>query len=231
MRLLITFFLLALIFSARSVQAQSQQMEMKVVLDNFGDGSMEVKTHYSATGWLSWKANFGDHPDLVLRNLRREQAAREFYDYSLDKDDVNRTAVARMKGRAFAKMMKDGRYTLGPIKPLHFVTGTGREWIFNSSMSGGIQGNGVEQTLHVFLPPEATDAQILNPDSDYAELVYSVPHPSPLLAPLFLAAAAVGGVSFILIAISWMIPSARNRFRPAPSMATPNKMNLPPPLP
>ena len=190
---------------------------------------MEVKTRYSAQGWLSWKANFGDHPDLVLRNLRREQAAREFYDYSLDKDEINRIAVAKMKGRAFAKLMGDGRYTLGPIKPLHFVTGSGREWIFNSSMSGGLQGNGIEQTMHVFLPPEATEAQILNPGSDYAELVYAMPHPSPFLSPLFLVAAIIGGLSFILMALSWFIPSSKGKFQPAPAMATPNK--LPPPLP
>jgi hypothetical protein len=228
MRLLIPLFLLILVFSPRTVHAQAQQVEMSVTLDHFGDGSMEVKTRYSAQGWLSWKANFGDHPDLVLRNLRREQAAREFFDYSLDKDEVNRIAVARMKGRAFAKLMGDGRYTLGPIKPLHFVTGTGREWIFNSSMSGGLQGNGVEQTLHVFLPPEATDAQILNPGSDYAELVYAMPHPSPFLSPLFLLAAIVGGLSLVLIAVSWFIPSAKAKIQQA---AAPARMNLPPPLP
>jgi hypothetical protein len=199
MRLLIFILLFAVFFGTRSVKAEAATQEMRVDLDSVGDGTVELKEHYTAQAWLRWKASTGDHPDLVVRNKKREFAAWEFYDFSFSKDEVSRIAESKMKVRALAQISKDGSYTLDKLPSgLHLVTGKGSEWVF----SGTSEADEGEQTVQVNLPPGAFQAHIVNPDSSQTELVYSVARPASTSSTLLYLASGFGAFGVIMTGIS-----------------------------
>jgi hypothetical protein len=199
MRALILILLFADFFVARSLRAESPTQEMHVDLDSVGDGTVEIKDHYTAQSWLRWKASIGDHPDLVVRNKKREFAAWEFYDFSFSKDEIARIAESKMKVRALAQISKDGNYTLDKLPSgLHLVTGKGDEWVFSGSSPTGE----TEQTVHVNLPAGASNAHVNNPDSSQTELVYSVPRPTSKSSPLLFLAGGFGVFGVLMLGIS-----------------------------
>lgn len=157
------------------LKAETIYLTAAVNLDPNGDGRMELQTRCSAQTWRIWKANFGDHPDLILRNLKHQYSRYEFMDYALDKDDVKRVATAKMQARSIATLAKDGRYIVEVPQPARLVSNNGNEWIFNQSAEGGPQAPTVDQTTRLYLPKGATNATLANPDTDYQQVVYSMP--------------------------------------------------------
>ena len=180
MRLPIFILLLTVFLGVRCVKAETLHKEIQVDLDPVGDGTVVEKERYPAHAWLVWKRNTGEHPDLVVRDKRREYAAWEFYDFSFSEDEVTRTSESKMKVRALAQILNDGNYTLDKlISGLHLVTNNGNEWIFSGNTGiNSSQSNEEEQTVHINLPAGAFQAHIVSPDSSQTELVYSVPRPT-----------------------------------------------------
>jgi hypothetical protein len=184
---------------------------MQIDLDSVGDGTVEIKDHYTAQAWLRWKASVGDHPDLVVRNKKREFAAWEFYDFSFSKDEVSRISESKMKVRALAQIAKDGNYALDKLPSgLHLVTGKGNEWIF----SGFSQEDETEQTVHVSLPSEATSAHVINPDASQTELVYSIVRPASKSSPLLLLSGVFGVFGILMLGISLRAPKIHRQRQP-----------------
>src|ERR1044071_5088852 len=44
-------------------------------VDQHGDGTLTVRFKLSAMDWRMWEENYSNHPDLVLRDLKRGSAA------------------------------------------------------------------------------------------------------------------------------------------------------------
>ncbi|MGH8094713.1 MAG: hypothetical protein ACREIF_14785 [Chthoniobacterales bacterium] len=158
------------IISARAQEA-SRTVEEIYQFDDKGNATIEFKFQLSASRWAQWKDQFGDHPDILLRNLKYELAAAVIDDFSLEKDDVHRRAVAKIKARALAQYRSGGQFEIQVPKEMNLVAGSGTEWVFtNSSLEdGGI----VNVTYRGELPPKAKDAH-LTTGGDYNLLVYSL---------------------------------------------------------
>ncbi|MBV8641082.1 MAG: FHA domain-containing protein [Verrucomicrobia bacterium] len=212
MRLLSLIVLLfAVCFGTRSVKAETPTQETQIDLDSVGDGTVEIKEHYTAQAWLRWKASVGDHPDWVVRNEKRDFAAWEFYDFSFSKDEVSRISESKMKVRALAQIAKDGNYALDKLPSgLHLVTGKGNEWIF----SGFSQEDETERTVHVSLPGEASNAHIINPDTSQTELVYSIVRPASKSSPLLLLSGGFGAFGILMLGISLRVPKIHRQRQP-----------------
>jgi len=204
MRLPIFILLLTVFLGVRCVKAETLHKEIQVDLDPVGDGTVVEKERYPAHAWLVWKRNTGEHPDLVVRDKRREYAAWEFYDFSFSEDEVTRTSESKMKVRALAQILNDGNYTLDKlISGLHLVTNNGNEWIFSGSTGiNSSQSNEEEQTVHINLPAGAFQAHIVSPDSSQTELVYSLPRPASKSSSLLLLASGIGAFGVIMMGVS-----------------------------
>ena len=144
------------------MKADVRHKEIQVNLDSVGDGTVVEKERYPARAWLVWKTSTGDHPDLVVRDKRREYAAWEFYDFSFSEDEVTRTSESKMKVRALAQILNDGSYTLDKLlSGLHLVTNNGNEWVFSGNTdASSSQSDAEEQTVHVNLPAGAFQSHI-----------------------------------------------------------------------
>jgi FHA domain len=204
MRPFLLFSLVALCFEPGTLRAEVLSQEMQVDLDSAGDATVSVKERYPAEGWFRWKRSLGDHPDLVVRNKKREYAAWDFSDFAFTKDEVSRTAESKMKVRALAQLLRDGNYSLSKlIGGLHLVTNKGHEWIFSGrSEEDSGDETATEQTVHVNLPPTSFGARIANPDTNDKELIYSVPAQGDKSSMLLLLGSGFGIFGVMMLGIS-----------------------------
>jgi hypothetical protein len=226
-RLFILISLLTFCFAVRTLQAEVLNIEKQIDLNSAGDATVSQKERYSAYAWLRWKNSTGDHPDLVVRNKKREYAAWDFSDFAFSKDDVSRTAESKMKVRALAQLLNNGNYSLNKlIGGLHLVTNKGNEWIF-SGRSGrdSSESTLTEEMVHINLPAGAFDAHITNPDSNETELIYSVPKSGGKSPLLLLVGSGFGIFGIVMLGVSRRAQGSRPLPLPAfikPAMFTSN---------
>jgi hypothetical protein len=182
----------------RGQDVPSRSLEQIYQFDERGDAKIDWRFQLDAGSWARWKANYGDHPDLLLRMVKYQLAAAVIDDYSLDKDDMHRSAVSRFSARALAKYRGGGQFEIPVDKNMKLVSGSGLEWIFTSSTIE--EGRGILNiTYRGKRPAKAQNAHMVN-GNDFNRLVYSLEvapsKPKYLLyfGLLFLVAALVLGV-------------------------------------
>jgi len=188
----LTLITLALVTHLRAQEAST--IEWVYLVDKAGNAEIDCKMQFDAKQWAIWKEEFGDHPDLMLRNVKYEMAAAVIDDFSLQKDDMRRTADAKIKGRCFATYRGNGQFQIQAEKDRKMVAGSGTEWVFTSSSlgnSGGIQNS----TNRITLPAGAQNAHLVN-GNDYNWLTYNL-EVSPAKPPALL----YGGVAFLVAAL------------------------------
>jgi hypothetical protein len=196
--------LVALVGLAGQACLQAQEavrtLERTYEFDNAGNANVEFNFQLGAAQWAKWKDQYGDHPDLMLRNVKYELAAAVIDDFSLEKNEVHRKATAKIKARAMAKYRGNGQFEILVPKNMKLVSGSGREWAFTSSAleEGGL----VNITDRAKLPTNAQNAH-LTTGNDFDLLVYSLDvSPSKPKTFLYLgivsllAAAGIGAMAF-----------------------------------
>jgi hypothetical protein len=215
-RILYLGAVLLLIFfgGAQPLHAASQETSVEVFIDANGDGTLAVKIKQDAQSYMNWKQNIGDHPDLLVRNFQRQFSAQYLSDFAFEKDDLNRSATVKMKGRAFASLTRSGRYSLGELINARFISNSNNDWIFRNRQEGGPQQNTTESETHVHLPKEAIDAKVINPESDAPELTYDMPHLSPLSSPYLISAVVLGAIGVTMLFVGLILPKRRSNIEP-----------------
>jgi hypothetical protein len=161
--------------SSNNLRAEEQPtigVERIYHVDEKGDARVEVSFQLGARDWARWKTQFGDHPDILLRNLKYQMAAAVLDDYALEKNDVKRHAVAKVKARAVARYRGDGQFAVEVPKNMRMVSNAGGEWVFTSTeMDSGIIMNLTDRAR---LPSDARDVRLVN-GNDYNHIIYSMP--------------------------------------------------------
>jgi hypothetical protein len=185
-----------LVFGQEAMRTVDQNYEF----DEKGDAKIEYDFQLSAAQWAKWKDQYGDHPDILLRDTKYQLASAVIDDFSLEKDEVHRRAVAKIKARALARYRGDGQFEIQVPKNLKLVAGSGREWAFTTS--GLEQGGLVNMTSRAKLPTNAQNAHMTS-GNDFDDLVYSLdvspskPKTFLYLGIVFLlASAGVGAIAF-----------------------------------
>lgn len=176
--------------------------ERTYYLDDRGDARVEQSFQLGAKDWAKWKQQFGDHPDILLRNLKYQMAAAVVEDYALEKDDMNRRAVVKVKARALARYRGDGQFSVQVPKEMKLITGSGAEWVFTST--GVDSGTIMNLTDRAKLPSNARDARLVN-GNDFNQLVYSVPHTPARPKMLLFAAIALLALGAVMGLTSFAI--------------------------
>lgn len=179
----------------------TRTIEQTYTFDSRGDAVIETSSQFSASEWAEWKERYGDHPDLLLRDLRYQFASAMIDDLSMEKDEVHRKASTKIKARALARYKSNGEFSVDVTKDLNLITGSGRDWFFTSSAP--VNGTLITQKLKANLPPRVTDAAFKQ-GGDMNLLNYSVDvrpwRSRKLLAAglvLFLLGLLAAGASFL----------------------------------
>jgi hypothetical protein len=116
-----------------AVGRATETINMDVVanVDRFGDGSMKITFHLSAMQWAIWKQQYGDHPDVLWRDLKQTFAKYALDKFDLQKNDIERTAVVDISAHAFTHVRSDGKRGIEIPKEFRLVSNNWREWIFD----------------------------------------------------------------------------------------------------
>jgi hypothetical protein len=199
--LLFVIALIGLKVDSVSAQEASRTLDNTYQLDERGDAEIAYHFQLSRAHWEQWKAQYGDHPDMLLRIVNHDMAAAVIEDFRLEKDDIHRRAISRFKARALAEYDGNQQFKIQVPKSMKLVTGAGSDWAFSeTSTERTPDGYGiVNVTDRMKLPAKARNAHLVT-GNDYDQLVYSLKvsrsKPKVLLyvGLLFLVAAAVLGV-------------------------------------
>jgi hypothetical protein len=172
----------------------TRTVNIDYTFDERGDALLEISFQHTAARWNQWKEAYGDHPDMMLRNLRYQFASAALEDFTFQKDDVHRSAVSKIKARALARYRGNGEFIIDVPKDMKLVTGSGTEWAFTST--GMADGEILSQTVHAKLPAKAANARY-GPGGDFDQLTYSIdiaPARSGLLMVFGIILLVLGGV-------------------------------------
>ncbi|MEP6672944.1 MAG: hypothetical protein ABJF10_27520 [Chthoniobacter sp.] len=202
----------------------TRTIEQTYTFDDRGDAVVETSSQFSAAEWVEWKERFGDHPDLLLRDLRYQYASAVVDDYSLEKDDVHRHATAKIKARALARYRSNGDFAIDVTKDLKLVTGSGSDWFFTSSAA--MNGVLINQTLKAKLPAKATRVAF-TPGGDFNLLTYSID-----VTPLRSKGSLIVGICLLLLGVGAAIASFFVMQRHTTTVTIiPPPPSAPPPIP
>ena len=188
-----------------SAQEASRTLDETYQVDERGDAKIEFNFQLGRAQWNVWKAQYGDHPDMLLRMINHDMAAAVIEDFGLEKDDIRRHGVSRFKARALAEYRGNGQFAIRIPKNMKLVTGSGSEWFFTeSSTERTPQGYGILNTTYrAKLPAKARDAHLVN-GNDFNRLMYSLE-----VAPSKPKTLLYSGVALIVAAIAAAIASTR----------------------
>lgn len=174
-------FLILMVLAQESI---SQDILLRV--DDQGDATIEIQFQLGAKSWIQWRNLYGDHPDLLRRDLIHRFSKLEISDITLNRDDMNRKATATLKARGEARYRGAGRFEIEIPGTWKKVTGPGRETVFSSSEVVD-QGVILQQTVKIVLPEKAMDVKLSEVVDGQATLSYTLPQsgglrPWPILA-------------------------------------------------
>lgn len=156
---------------AQDAESVSRTANWVYNIDEHGDAAIEVSFQHSASQWANWKEEYGNRPDIVLRDLRYSMATAVLDNFSMERDDVQRKALNKVRAKAFARYRNAGEFVIDVAKEMKLVTGANSDWIF--SMTNGINGEIVSQTLHLKLPAGAKNVHY-GPGGDFDNLSYTL---------------------------------------------------------
>jgi hypothetical protein len=75
--------------------ADTINMDVVAHVDPYGDGSMKVTFHLSASQWAIWRQQYGDHPDVLWRDFKQKFAKAALDKFDLTRNDVDHGSHGR----------------------------------------------------------------------------------------------------------------------------------------
>jgi hypothetical protein len=191
-----------------------------VRVDPYGDGSMKVIFHLSASRWANWRQEYGDHPDVLWRDLKEKFAKAALDKFDLQRNDVDRTATVDIEARALTTVRSNGSRGIDMLKDFRLVSNTPFEWVFEATSQASPEAPILAQTFRIILPPEATNAHVESPGTASQQLVYQMPESSGSNS-LFLWGGILALGAGILLGILGIVTALSGSRRPPPLPQTP----------
>lgn len=177
-----------------------------------GDGSITVNFNLSARQWLIWREQYGDHPDVLWRDMKQLFARYVLDKIDLKKDDMQRSATVTLQGRAFTQIRSDTSRAVEVPKDFHLVSNSGREWAFSFVSQASMGAPILNQSNHIVLPPNATNAHYESAGSG-GFVVYDLPQDGAENRTFLIA-----GLSLTLLGLALTVPGVMMaRRKPAPA--------------
>jgi hypothetical protein len=185
-------------------------------VDPYGDGSMKVIFHLSASRWAVWRQEYGDHPDVLWRDLKQRFAKAALDKFDLQRNDVDRTATVDIQARALTRIRGDGSRGVEVQKEFRLVSNTPLEWVFEATSQASPEAPILAQTIRVDLPPQAINARLDSPGSADQQIVYQMPEGAASNGLLLWAGILATGVGIALGILGLVSGLAASKQRPPP---------------
>jgi hypothetical protein len=192
--------------------ADTINIDSIVNIDRFGDGSIKLTFHLSASQWAIWRQQYGDHPDVLWRDLKQMFARFALDKFDLKKNDVERTADVNISARACTQIRGDGTREIEIPKDFRFVSNNGREWIFSLTSQQSPYSPILSQTSRLILPEDARNPHLDQPGTGSEQLVYEIagtPDYSRIVLWLGIFALA-GSLLFGILAVIFLLRKPAN---------------------
>jgi hypothetical protein len=170
----------------------------------------------SASRWAAWRQEYGDHPDILWRNLKQRFAKAALDKFDLQRNDVDRTATADIEARALTRIRGDGSRGIEMQKEFRLVSNTPLEWVFEATSQASPESPILAQTIRVILPPQAFNARIDSPGTTDQQIVYQMPEGAASNALLLWAGILAIGVGIALGIFGLASGLAASKQRPPP---------------
>jgi len=171
----VTLFLAFVATSSVGLATDTVNQDAIIRVDPYGDGSMKVIFHLSASRWAIWRQQYGDHPDVLWRDMKQRFAKAALDKFDLQRNDIDRTATADIEARALTTVRGDGTRDIEMLKDFRLVSNTPLEWVFESTSQQSPEAPILAQTFRIVLPPQAINARIESPGTASQQLVYQMP--------------------------------------------------------
>jgi hypothetical protein len=181
-----------MILLALTQDVMNQDISMRV--DAQGNASAEIEFQLSAKGWLMWKAQYGEHPDILKRDLTHRFSMYEITDFSLTKDDVSRKATAKLRLLGQGRYLGDGKFEIQVPAEWKKVAEGGNVWTFSTTQIMG-QDVALNQTIRVLLPEGARAMKLGAANDGQQSLTYELPTSSGFTPWPILSAIGVLGLA------------------------------------
>jgi len=171
----VTLFLAFVATNSVGLATDTVNQDAVIRVDPYGDGSMKVIFHLSASRWAIWRQQYGDHPDVLWRDMKQRFAKAALDKFDLQRNDIDRTATADIEARALTTVRGDGTRDIEMLKDFRLVSNTPLEWVFESTSQQSPEAPILAQTFRIVLPPQAINARIESPGTASQQLVYQMP--------------------------------------------------------
>jgi hypothetical protein len=213
---LVLVFIASVATSYVGLATDTVNQDAVIRVDPNGDGSMKVIFHLSASRWAAWRQEYGDHPDILWRNLKQRFAKAALDKFDLQRNDVDRTATADIEARALTRIRGDGSRGIEMQKEFRLVSNTPLEWVFEATSQASPESPILAQTIRVILPPQAFNARIDSPGTTDQQIVYQMPEGAASNALLLWAGILAIGVGIALGIFGLAAGLAASKQRPPP---------------
>jgi hypothetical protein len=213
---LVLVFIASVATSYVGLATDTVNQDAVIRVDPNGDGSMKVIFHLSASRWAAWRQEYGDHPDILWRNLKQRFAKAALDKFDLQRNDVDRTATADIEARALTRIRGDGSRGIEMQKEFRLVSNTPLEWVFEATSQASPESPILAQTIRVILPPQAFNARIDSPGTTDQQIVYQMPEGAASNALLLWAGILAIGVGIALGIFGLASGLAASKQRPPP---------------
>jgi hypothetical protein len=213
---LVLVFIASVATSYVGLATDTVNQDAVIRVDPNGDGSMKVIFHLSASRWAAWRQEYGDHPDILWRNLKQRFAKAALDKFDLQRNDVDRTATADIEARALTRIRGDGSRGIEMQKEFRLVSNTPLEWVFEATSQASPESPILAQTIRVILPPQAFNARIDSPGTTDQQIVYQMPEGAASNAYLLWAGILAIGVGIALGIFGLAAGLAASKQRPPP---------------
>jgi hypothetical protein len=218
-KLIRTLFLVLAATTRVGLSADTVNTDVVAHVNTYGDGKITLTFHLSASQWETWREQYGDHPDLLWRDLKQRFAKYALDKFDLQRNDIDRTAVANIDARAFATTLGNGTRAIEVEKEARFVSNSGSDWIFESVAQASPYSPIVTETTRVILPSVATNVHVENAGAGPQELVYQMPEGGQDNGLLFWLGIAAIVVGVLLGLVGILLPKQQSS--PASSVPSP----------
>jgi hypothetical protein len=209
-------FLVSVAAGGVGLATDTVNQDADIRIDPYGDGSIKIVFHLSASRWATWRQEYGDHPDVLWRDLKQKFAKAALDKFDLQRNDVDRTATADIDARALTSVRGDGSRGIEMLKDFRLVSNTSQEWIFEATSQASPEAPILAQTFRVFLPPQAFNPHLDSPGTSAQQLVYQMPESSGSNMVLLWAGILAAGVGILLGIFGLILGLNTSKQRPPP---------------
>lgn len=152
--ILILFFALSEISNAQQAQ---QQIEMTI--DNVGNAKIDISMKMNAQQWQSWSTTLGNNPAALKREIERGMPAYFLDDFTLEKDEMNRSFSLSLNAYGVCDIDKRGTWTIDiDQENATLTTLSDHKYMFVSSLEEF--GGQLQQNYIINLPENAENIKV-----------------------------------------------------------------------